>query len=211
MTDSDSTDDAAPHTPDVDTQNDPSGSVLAELKALRAAFDAKIRYDEVRERFVATMSEELVAHRQGVYQMQLRPVLLDLVAMYDDLTQAITADGSSPATATTLGFFRDTVEQTLVRNGVERFTVEEDLVNRSRQKVVSVVETADPNLDRKVADRFRPGFFWNGKVLRPEWVSAYRQVAARTLEAPPATPDPADIAHPTDIAQVSHQPEGASS
>jgi molecular chaperone GrpE (heat shock protein) len=207
MTDSDSTDDAAstPDTTQTDgMQTDPNGPVLAELKSLHAAFDAKIRYDEVRERFIATMSEELAAHRQGVYQMQLRPVLLDLVVMYDDLTQAIAVDDCTAATAAALGFFRDTVEQVLARNGVERFTVEGDLLDRSRQKVVSVVETADPDLDRQVAARLRPGFFWNGKVLRPEWVSAYRKVAARDPEASPAT-------HPTTVTEVSHQPEGAPS
>ena len=41
----------------------------------------------------------------------LRPVLLDLVGLYDDLTQVLEAAGSAPEETTHLEFFRDSVEQ----------------------------------------------------------------------------------------------------
>jgi len=151
--------------------------LLKEVRDLRAAFDSKIRYDEVRERLIESMSQELATHRQNLHQMQLRPVLLDLVAMFDDLTKTIKSADCPPTTAKTLEFFRDTIEQTLVRNGVDRFTVEGDTVDRTQQKVINVVETTDPAADRQLVSRLRPGFSWNSRVLRPEWVSAYKYVA----------------------------------
>jgi molecular chaperone GrpE (heat shock protein) len=162
----------------------PADRLLEQMRRLQDAFDSKIRYDEVRERLVESMHEELQAYRQNLQQMQLRPILLDLVSMHDDLTKSIESAGCSIETAKALTFFRDTVEQTLARNGVESFLVEGSAVDRSRQKVISVIETADPDLDRRVAQRLRPGFSWNGKVLRPEWVSAYLAISARP-------PDPA--------------------
>jgi molecular chaperone GrpE (heat shock protein) len=152
--------------------------LLEHMRGLQAAFDAKIRYDEVRERLVESMSEELAAHRQGLFQMQLRPLLHDLIQMHDDLTKMSESADSRPETVHALGLFRDTVEQALARNGVERYTVDGDTVDRARQKVISVVDTPDPAADRQLARRLRPGFTWNGAVLRPEWVSAYRHVAA---------------------------------
>lgn len=173
--------------------SEPADPLLSGIHRLQAMFDAKIRYDEVRERLVESMSEELTAHRQGLLRSQLRPVLVDLVTMYDDLTKWSDAANCPPATATALLYFRDTVEQTLARNGVEAFTVEGNAVDRVRQKVISVVETTDPAVDRQVAERLRPGFSWHDKVLRPEWVTAF--------VADPEHGDTADPTDTTDLAQ----------
>ncbi|MEO6087692.1 MAG: nucleotide exchange factor GrpE [Umezawaea sp.] len=169
---------------------DPADVVLAEIRRLQTTFDAKIRYDEARERVFDAMSEELTVHRQGLIQAQLRTVLLDLVTMYDDLTKLTGSTGCEPTTAEALLFFRETVEQTLARNGVEAFTVEGPEVDRARQKVISIVETADPGLDRHVAERSRTGFSWQDKVLRPEWVKVYAAVQGTATE--PVFPDSAD-------------------
>jgi molecular chaperone GrpE (heat shock protein) len=158
------------------TKADPDGidAVLAEVRELRGAFDAKIRYDEGQEQVIAAMGAELDQHRQGVFQMQLRPVLLDLVAMHDDISQMLSASDCTPETAKWLGLIRDDILQMLARNGAEQVVSTDDTVDRSLHKVVKVVPTADPQADRRIAKRLRPGFVWNERVLRPEWVIAYR-------------------------------------
>jgi molecular chaperone GrpE (heat shock protein) len=118
--------------------------------------------------------------------------------MYDDLTKLTGSPGRDPATVEALLFVRETVEQTLARNGVEAFTVEGPEVDRARQKVISVVETADPGLDRHVAERSRTGFSWQDKVLRPEWVKVYAAVQGAAAE--PVTPESADPAAETTTA-----------
>ncbi|GAB2839934.1 hypothetical protein GCM10022221_44150 [Actinocorallia aurea] len=161
------------------------GQVVAELRRLQEVFDAKIRYDEVRERHVEAMSEELARHRQDLHRSILRPVLLDLVTLYDDLFQVVeAADPAGPATD--LAMFRDSVEQILERNGVQRFTVEGDAVDRARQRVLSRIDTTDEALDRKVAVRLRAGFADGDRVLRPEWVSAYRFTRVQSAVEPEA-------------------------
>lgn len=190
----------------------PADALLEQVRRLQDSFDAKIRYDEVRERLVESMSEELAAHREGLYQLQLRPILLDLIAMYDDLSKVIESADSQPETVRTLAFFRDTIEQTLARNGVERFTVEGCTVDRARQKIISVVETADSASDREVAGRLRPGFSWNGRVLRPEWVSAYlatSPAARATLPAASGASAVQSLAQPLDPPPVPQAGDGA--
>ncbi|MEV4894480.1 nucleotide exchange factor GrpE [Nonomuraea sp. NPDC055795] len=170
------------------TETPTIATVLEELGGLRRAFEAKIRYDSGRERVIETMSAELEKHRAGFQQALLRPVLLDLVSLHDDLTQAVEAqsvDDGTPDTTGGLAYVRDTVEQILARNDVHRFAVEGDSVDRTRQKVVSTVATPDPALGRQVARRLRAGFTWSETVLRPEWVSAYRHAAADSNEGAP--------------------------
>jgi|SRR5580698_932647 molecular chaperone GrpE (heat shock protein) len=135
------------------------------LSALRESFDAKIRYDEVKDRQIAAMHEELEVHRRGMYQQIMRPVLTDLVGIYDEI-----AGDDNPDKNPLL----DLVEETLLRYGVTAFTCEGDRVDRSRQQVIDVETTSDPELDRQIARRLRPGFELDGKTLRPEWIAAYR-------------------------------------
>ncbi len=172
--------------------------VLTEIRRLQTTFDAKIRYDETKEHVFDAMSKELADHRQGLIQAQLRTVLLDLVAMYDDLTKLTGPSEREPSAVEELLCFRETVEQTLARQGVETFAADGPVVDRTRQKVIGVVETTDPDLDRHVAERVRAGFSWQDKVLRPEWVKVY--AAAKDTAAgepvdppedntPPASPE----------------------
>jgi molecular chaperone GrpE (heat shock protein) len=158
--------------------SDPLGLITAELRSLRADFNAKIRYDEGREQILTAMGAELDQHRQGVFRMQLRPVLLDLVAMYDDISQLINSSEYPPVTVQVLELVRDTVMHTLGRNGAEQIPSEGDIFDRTVHKVVRMVPTEQPEADRRIAARLRPGFRWNDRVLRPEWVDVYRYNAS---------------------------------
>jgi molecular chaperone GrpE (heat shock protein) len=101
--------------------------------------------------------------------------------MHDDLTQLLAGgdgEGADGAPTGALASFWDSVMETLHRNGVTSFTIDGDTVDRARQRVIRVIDTVDPALDRRVADRLRPGFELDGRVLRPEWVAVYRHVPA---------------------------------
>ena len=156
-----------------------AAQILAALGHLQESFDAKIRYDEVREHQVTALHEELETHRRGLYQQILQPVLMDLIGIHDEMVKVASdtalQDTNSPGVITAgMTFLLESVEEILLRNGVTSFTCEGDNVDRSRQKVIQVVPTSRMDLDRRVARRVRLGFELAGKVLRPEWIVAYR-------------------------------------
>ena len=118
------------------------------------------------------MHGELEQYRHGLTHEFLRPVLTDLVRLHDDLTAQ--AEGGDDGAARIAEYVRGSIEETLARNGVESYTVDEPEVDRRRQKVIGVVATDDPALHRTVAQRTRPGFRFGDRILRPEWVHAYQ-------------------------------------
>jgi molecular chaperone GrpE len=169
--------------PPEDEQCPLAGRFADELAGLRADFDAKIRYDEVKERQFASMHEELQAFRVGLHLRLLKPVFTDLIAMYDDLVEL----GDPDTGAAELKSFRESVLETLSRYGVSDYSVESDELDTARQRVIRVDVTDDHALDRQVRERRRVGFEYDGgKVLRPEWVVAYRfvQPAEQSAEQP---------------------------
>lgn len=174
--------DAIPESPDL------AGVVerfTDELTGLRADFAAKIRYDEVKERQIASMHEELQAFRTGLHLRLLQPVFTDLIAMHDDLADLSNVGDAAAEFAS----FREFVLETLARNGVSSYTVSSPEVDTARQRVIRVVQTGDEKLDRHVQCRLRVGFEYDsGKVLRPEWVVAYRHAPnTETPDIAPAT------------------------
>jgi len=41
------------------------------------------------------------------------------------------------------------------------------------RRIVDKIETDDPAKDKTIAQRLRPGYEWDGKVIRPEMISAF--------------------------------------
>ena len=76
----------------------------------------------------------------------------------------------------------EAIESVLERYGVTKYQGDGDGIDRSRQKVIDVELTDEAGLDRRLARRLRPGFEIDGKVLRPEWVVAYRLMASSRSE-----------------------------
>ena len=149
------------------------GQILTALTTLQGSFDSKIRYDEAKERQIAALHQELLTYRQGLYQQILRPVLTDLIGIYDEIASQVAASQSDD-TVRGSGFLLEMVEGILERYGATKYVCEEDDYDRSRQQVIDVEPTHDVELNKRVARQLRPGFEVDAKVLRPEWVVAYR-------------------------------------
>jgi molecular chaperone GrpE len=154
--------------------------LMAEMQRLREDFDTKVKYDESKERLIDSLHRELQVYREGLHFKILKPVFIDLIAMYDDLGKLIDAMlAKDPSSASSqmvqnLGSFQETIEETLRRNGVDAFTLEESTFLASKQRILKVLDTSDPAQDKQIGRRVRKGFEYEGRVLRPEIVEIYK-------------------------------------
>ena len=73
----------------------------------------------------------------------------------------------------TLESIRTAIEDTLYRQGVEPFQHEGEDFDARRQRSVSIVPTDDPERNKTIAGRLRPGFQAGEKLIRPEIVSVH--------------------------------------
>jgi molecular chaperone GrpE len=160
------------------------------LEALHQDFEAKLKYDEAKDRQLDTLHRELQAHRDDLYFKILRPVLMDLIAMYDDLHSIVRhEDGRDSADLSdgevrmrrNLASFAETIEEILERYGVSAFADEAEVVSPQRQRSIKQIETSDAGQDRRIAERLRKGFCHGDKVLRPELVATYRAAPKRAV------------------------------
>lgn len=166
-------------------------AIGCQLETLHQDFELKLKYDEAKDRQLDALHRELQAHRDDLYFKILRPVLMDLIAMYDDMDSIARHDeGRDPAELSdaalrmrrNLESFTGTIEEILERYGVSAFCHDGDKVSPQRQRSIKQVETSDVEQDRCIAQRLRKGFCYGERVLRPEIVTTYRAVRKHVLD-----------------------------
>jgi molecular chaperone GrpE len=154
------------------------------ISRLQADFETKIKYDESKERTIDAMHRELQDYREDLSFKILRPLILDIVSLYDDLN-LLDRKNSVPEQSVEVGkpgsdlktFVAD-IEEIVSRYGFEFYRVDTDIFDRSLQKTQKVINTDNPNLDKQVIDRIRQGLRYGDRVVRSELVTAYRYVAS---------------------------------
>jgi molecular chaperone GrpE (heat shock protein) len=139
--------------------------------------------ETVNHRLFDSLHSELLAYRDNFLHESLqKPFIHDLVLLFDDLTSlsdqlknAAVHDAHGNVTQ-----WRDNLENA-VHSLVEilhRFEVQEiepkDMVDRAIHRVVSYEPADYAEEDGRIIMRVRRGFFWRGKLIRPEEVIAKR-------------------------------------
>jgi molecular chaperone GrpE len=155
------------------------GSQLEQrLIGLQTLFDREIRAEATRERIVDRLHAELQDYKQDLLLKVQRPMFVDLIQLHDDIGKMIDAQSNDDADRSggvrdLLGSIRTGIEDILYRQGVEPFTAEGDEFDPRRQRSVTTVPTEDPERNKTIANRLRPGFQSGDRIIRPEIVTVY--------------------------------------
>jgi molecular chaperone GrpE (heat shock protein) len=151
-------------------------AIRDELAGLKRLFEQKIFRDQGLQGIISKLHESLQDAQADLALKFLRPVLLELIGLRDEL--AVGAAGPGPA-ATALDQFRQDVDDLLYRQGVEPFTCPGERVDPALQRVKRTRPADQPDEAGRVVERLRPGFRYGEKVvLRPEEVVALAKPAA---------------------------------
>jgi molecular chaperone GrpE len=167
-------------------------TVPERLEALQSSFDAKIREDATKDAVIDRLHQELRAAREDPHFTLLRPIFMDLIAMHDDLNKLLAQTPRRGKANTrfreSMASFLASIEDTLARYGVTPFNVEGDELVPQRQRVTGTVPTTIAGKAARVAERRRPGFVYNGRILRPELVATYRRTGPLPKQLPEENP-----------------------
>lgn len=105
----------------------------------------------------------------------MRPILLDLILLYDSLQQAEVwalseAETTSQALTDRLRVLEAELLEILARRDVHRQEETETKLDRQRHRVVKAVATTNPDEDNCIKTILRPGFLEGERVFRPSEV-----------------------------------------
>jgi molecular chaperone GrpE len=179
-----------------ETQNDKIGAstdllpgkmdlLVDMVKELQSEFQHKIKYDESKERIINRLHEQLQEHRSDLHLKLIRPLVMGLIGLYDDLHSLIN-QSTAPLEIDqqkTLLSFGESIEELLAQNGVETFTLPEPNFVPRHQRSIHTVPTSEIDQDKLVAKRIRKGFRYEEKILRPEIVATYQYIQSSSDSA----------------------------
>ncbi len=150
------------------------------MNQLAGEFQSKLKYDAHKERIIDTLHQELQEYKNDIVKKHLMSVLMDVIKVVDDIRKwtghyrSLDSDTRDPIK---LFKFLETIpsdlEDIFYWQGVKSFICQGDGFDPSRQRAAKKVATADPGMDKKVAESLRYGYEWEGKVIRPEMVAVY--------------------------------------
>ncbi len=154
-----------------------------QFKKIEERLSAIHSSETVNHRLFDSLHSELVAYRDNFLHESLqKPFIHDLVHLFDDLTSLSDQlqNAAAQDTRGNISQWRDNLENAIhsLVEILHRFEVKEiepkEIVDRAFHKVVSYEPAHFAEEDGRIVMRVRRGFFWRGKLIRPEEVIVKR-------------------------------------
>jgi molecular chaperone GrpE (heat shock protein) len=164
----------------IDTKLD---KISHQLEQLRKDFQFKIRNDSQKDKVIDSLHQELQQYKSNHLKKYLLPTIMDIIQFIDGLRKLIAyltlqrpeeKESQQLAKLTKLlKSIPSDLEDICSRQGISPFRCSSSAFNPSRQRILKKLQTPDKNKDKTVAESLRPGYVWDGEVIRPEVVSIY--------------------------------------
>jgi molecular chaperone GrpE (heat shock protein) len=155
-------------------------AIKLQIESLSQAFDTKLKYDDHKNKIIDELHQSLQQQREGLLKKYLHRIVMDVIKIVDDMRkltnhyhQQPDGDETSVKLLKYIENIASDLEDMFSWEGVTPFTCDGDAVDPARQRILNKVPTDDSNKDKTIAERLRPGYEWDGKIIRPEMVSVY--------------------------------------
>ncbi len=150
------------------------------LDALHDEFSKKLKIDAYKDKLIDNLHRELQAYKNDLIKKHVQSMVMDIIKVIDDIRKLSDHYLSMPPEdlepeklLELLHRVPDDLEDLFYYQGVKPFACKGAEFDPTRQRVLKRVETDDPALDKTVAESLRPGYEWDEKVIRPEFVAVY--------------------------------------
>lgn len=162
-----------------------SGDLADRLHNIEEQLAAIRSTESVNQHLFDSLHDELLKYRDNFLHESLqKPFIHDLVHLFDDLTslseQLRNAAATDAQHSGHAAQWSDNLENALhsLMEILHRFDVKEieprETVDRTLHRVISFEPASFAEEDGRIVMRVKRGFFWRGKVVRPEEVIAKR-------------------------------------
>lgn len=152
-------------------------SLKASVDALREMVGTRLAEDPVREAAFEKLYAELKDYKDDFVATAERPLLLDLLLLYDSFLwfqqSLLKQEMSAEVIGDHFQFLVDELLEVLYRRSVTPLA-RSDAFDRTSQRAVKVVSAERAEDDNRIAQVLKRGFNRNGKLLRPEEVVVFK-------------------------------------
>jgi molecular chaperone GrpE (heat shock protein) len=151
-----------------------------QMQQILQEFQRKLKYDEHKNKIIDTLHQELQTYRGDVIKKYFKTFIIDIIQFIDSIKKMseyyMTQDKSMVDPKKLLDVLNNIpldLEDICSRQGVFSFSSETNVFDGTRQRALKRVETFEPEKDKTIAERIRPGYEWDDQIIRPEMVAVY--------------------------------------
>ncbi len=153
--------------------------IVQQLDLLHEEFQNKLKLDAHKNKIIDNLHQDLQDYKDDFLKKYLKSIIMDVIQIIDNIRK-LAAHYSSrelvandlPKLLRLLESIPSDLEDLFYRHGVKPFSCEGNIFDPTRQRVLKTLKTPDASKDKTVAESLRPGYEWDGKVIRPEMVAA---------------------------------------
>jgi molecular chaperone GrpE len=166
----------------------------AQLEELVSLVKERLAYDQTKEQAFERLYTELDTLKRNAALEQTKPLLLDLILLYDRMEHARHEAAAVQGTVSTemLESFIHELLEVLYRREVSLVEASPSSFDCNQQKAIGVVDVADPAQHQRIHKVVRRGFRLAERTLRPEEV-----IVCRVLAPPPTVKPDTNEGHKT--------------
>lgn len=163
-----------------------TSSLDARVLQLSELFQSRLAYDKAKEEAFDKLYAELDALKKNAALDYIKPLLLDLILLYDRMEHArrLAADAQGIVSTEVLQSFIHELLEVLYRREVSLIEAGPSSFDYNHQKAIGVVDVTDPAEHQRIHKVVRRGFRLGERTLRPEEVIVCR-VPAPQLSGKP--------------------------
>lgn len=149
-----------------------------ELARLRELFESRLRSDDVQNRSLDRLLDELRDYKANFVRQQWQPLLREVIDCHDfaakESQRLSAAESSGPEASASLGVLRQMLLDLLSRYDIEPYRHESELFDAKWQQCIKTVFSSNPEDDKRIAEQGVPGFRQGEQLVRREQVVVYK-------------------------------------
>jgi molecular chaperone GrpE (heat shock protein) len=172
--------DAPPSQPEYTDLQHQFNAIQAQLVQLQNEFSGKLKYDAHKDQIIDKLHQELQEYKQDIVKKHILSIVLDVVKVADDIRKWIAYFRSLDVSQRDpVKLFRyleaipSDLEDIFYWQGVKPYATREGIFDPARQRAIKKIPTDDDAKDKTIAKSIRPGYEWEGKIIRQEMVAVY--------------------------------------
>jgi molecular chaperone GrpE (heat shock protein) len=177
---SETTADLTPSASEPDDLQQQLDAIQSQLVQLTDEFQGKLKYDAHKDDIIDRLHQELQEYKQDIVKKHILSIVLDVVKVADDIRKWIVYFRSLDVSQRDpVKLFRyleaipSDLEDIFYWQGVRPYSNTEGPFDPARQRTIKKIATDDISKDKTIAKSIRPGYEWEGKVIRQEMVAVY--------------------------------------
>ena len=154
--------------------------ILGSIEKLETLFINKIQVDQHKNQLFDKLHEELKGYQDDIVWNMVNPIILEVIGVLERVKKEYERIPKEPTKENyerlirKYGEVQEELEDILYSQDVEEYTIDGNIPDPKRQKIVKTTPTQKKELDNTVEKKLSAGFIRKNRIIKVERISLFK-------------------------------------